>query len=72
MAQRKDISKIGQEGFTLLDEMCGKKKSHSVQLKSASNYANQGRVINNHEAVKFYGGINLSNYSKRKSTTLVY
>ncbi|KAH0730453.1 hypothetical protein KY290_001476 [Solanum tuberosum] len=69
MAPRKDITKIGKEGFALLEEMYGKKKSPIVQLKTPSN---QGRVINNHEAGKFYGGISFSDYSKRKSTTLAY
>lgn len=86
MAPRKDnISKIGQEAFTLLEEIYGK-KSHIVpdsiyanhgrkksHIVPDSNYANHGRVINNnHEAAKFYGGINLSKFSKRKSTTLAY
>lgn len=81
MAPKKDISKIGQEGFTLVDEIYERKKrpssasyqpqkSHIVQLKPAS--AIQGRVINSHEAVKLYGGIVFSDYSKRKSTTLAY
>ncbi|TMW93462.1 hypothetical protein EJD97_011624 [Solanum chilense] len=70
MAPRKDITKIGIEGFTLLEEMQGKKKFPIVQVKPLSNYGNPGRVINNHEAVKFYGGIGFNDYSKRK--TLVF
>ncbi|KAK4338892.1 hypothetical protein RND71_040354 [Anisodus tanguticus] len=82
MAPKNDISEIGQEGFTLLDEVYERKKKPSpsyqlqksqiVQLKSGSNSAIQGRVINSHEAVQLYGGIIFSDYSKRKSTTLAY
>ncbi|XP_049405575.1 uncharacterized protein LOC125869054 [Solanum stenotomum] len=85
---KKDISKIGQEAFTLLDEFHEKntrpsvkttnknyfyynqyqpQKSHIVQFKPAEE-----RVMNSYEAVKFYGGVLVCDYSKRKPKVMTY